>query len=409
MSASTKTRENPAHNPPWLFGILSIPYGAFNGVIVVLIPFLLRKHGVTPDRIANVIAISSIPNVWYFLYSPVVDTGLLRRTWIIIAAGVSGLCAMSAIAAQSLSLPALTILLLSGNVVAMLLSSACGAVLTTLNPTNRGRASGWYQAGSLGGGALGAGALVWATDKAPLPILAAASALFVFLPSLAALAIVETRPHRMSIGPLFRALGSDVWDVLRSRATLIGLVFFLSPVGSSAVANLISSVGPDYHASDAQVAFVSGLAGGLLSALGCLIGGWICDRMSRTVAYAAAGLLSVPFSAWLAFGPATPFTYAGGYVGYSLSTGIAYAAFTALELDVLGPRPHAAGTAYSLLGASGNLPIAYMTWLDGVGYKHSGARGLMTVDLLANGIGGVILLLFGIYYARTRLQNASTP
>ena len=86
-----------------------------------------------------------------------------------------------------------------------------------------------------------------------------------------------------------------------------------------------------------------------------------------------------------------------------------YAAFTALELDVLGPRPHAAGTAYSLLGASGNLPIAYMTWLDGVGYKHSGARGLMTVDLLANGIGGVLLLLFGIYYARTRLQNASTP
>src|SRR2546427_6505646 len=136
--ASTST-DSSSRNPPWLFGILSIPYGAFNGVIVVLIPFLLRKHGVTPDRIANVIAISSIPNVWYFLYAPVVDTGLLRRTWIIIAAGVSGLCALSAIAAQSLSLPALTILLLSGNVVAMLLSSACGAVLTTLNPMNRGR------------------------------------------------------------------------------------------------------------------------------------------------------------------------------------------------------------------------------------------------------------------------------
>src|SRR2546429_5777907 len=138
-SSGRMSRDNPA----WLFGILSIPYGVFNGILVVLIPFLLRKHGVTPDRIANVIAISSIPNVWYFLYSPVVDTGLLRRTWIIIAAGVSGLCAMSAIAGQSMSLPALTILLLSGNVVAMLLSSACGAVLTTLNPMNRGRASGW--------------------------------------------------------------------------------------------------------------------------------------------------------------------------------------------------------------------------------------------------------------------------
>src|SRR2546422_4357455 len=196
-----------SQNPPWLFGILSIPYGVFNGILVVLIPFLLRKHGVSPDRIANVIAISSIPNVWYFLWSPVVDTGLLRRTWVLIAAAVSGVCGAIAIAAASLSLTQLTVLLLAGNVVAMLLSSACGAVLTTLDPAKRGRASGWYQAGNLGGGALGAGALVWAADKAPLPVLAAAGALFVFLPSLAALAIVETRPHRMSIGPLFRALG----------------------------------------------------------------------------------------------------------------------------------------------------------------------------------------------------------
>src|SRR5947199_8053119 len=75
------TMERGSRNPPWLFGILSIPYGVFNGLLVVLIPFLLRKHGVSPDRIANVIAISSIPNVWYFLWSPVVDTGLLRRTW----------------------------------------------------------------------------------------------------------------------------------------------------------------------------------------------------------------------------------------------------------------------------------------------------------------------------------------
>src|SRR3989454_7793020 len=136
-----------SQNPPWLFGILSIPYGVFNGILVVLIPFLLRKHGVSPDRIANVIAISSIPNVWYFLWSPVVDTGLLRRTWVLIAAGLSGLCGSVAIAATSLSLAQLTILLLAGNVVAMLLSSALGAVLTVFNPCKRGRARGWDQAG----------------------------------------------------------------------------------------------------------------------------------------------------------------------------------------------------------------------------------------------------------------------
>src|SRR5438105_1004918 len=172
--ASTST-DSSSRNPPWLFGILSIPYGAFNGIIVVLMPFLLRKHGVSPDRIATVIAVSSIPNVWYFVWSPVVDTGLLRRTWILIAAGISGVCGSIAIAATSLSLTELTVLLLAGNVVAMLLSSACGAILTTLNPINRGKASGWYNAGNLGGGALGAGAAIWAADKVTLPVLALAA------------------------------------------------------------------------------------------------------------------------------------------------------------------------------------------------------------------------------------------
>lgn len=307
---------------------------------------------------------------------------------------------MIAVALPGLSLPQLTVLLLAGNVVGMLLSSANGAVLTNLNPAHRGRASGWYQAGNLGGGALGAGAAIWMADKVSLPLLAAASGVLVFLPALAALRIAEEPVPRLPILPRFRAMGRDVWDVLRAPATLMGLVFFLSPVGSSAIANLISSVGPDYHASDNQVAFVSGIAGGLLSALGCVIGGFLCDRMNRMTAYALAGLLSVPFSLWMALRTGSPLAYAGGYTGYALASGIAYAAFTALELDVLGQRPHAAGTAYSLLGASGNLPIVYMTWVDGAGYKRRGARGMMGMDALANGVFGALLLIFAWHAAR---------
>jgi hypothetical protein len=46
-----------------------------------------------------------------------------------------------------------------------------------------------------------------------------------------------------------------------------------------------------------------------------------------------------------------------------------------------------------------------MTWFDGIGYKYSGARGLMAVDSLANGIGGVLLLLFTAYYARSATSS----
>jgi len=372
-----------------------MPYGAFNAVITVLMPFLLRKHGVPVDRIAGMVAVSAIPNFWYFLWSPVVDIGFLRRTWVLIAAGVSAVCAWIAIVWVTASLPQLTALLFAGNIFSMLLSSSCGAVLsTTIHPLARGRASGWYNAGNLGGGALGAGAAIWLAGFMPIVGLAFTSAAMVFLPALAALAIFEEPSPHLAPAVLFRALGRDVWELLRAPATWAGLVFFLSPVGSAAITNLISSVGPDYHASDAQVAWVSGIAGGLLAALGCMLGGFICDRMSRMAAYALAGLLSAVFSAWMALGKASPFTYTGGYAGYALSAGIAYAAFTALELEVLGKRRHAAGTAYSLLGSSGNLPISYMTWIDGAAYKRSGARGLMGADALANAVGALLLLVF---------------
>ena len=392
-------------NPPWLFGILNVPYGTFNAITTLLIPFLLRNRGFPVNEIANVVAISSIPTVWYFLWSPVVDVGLMRRTWVFVAVGASALCAWIAIVWSSASLIQITSILFTGSVVGMLLSSANGAILQTLNPAIRGRASGWYQAGNLGGGALGAGATIWlAGILHPMTLGIVASALIV-LPALAAWRISEERAARLPPFALFRALAHDVGDVLKAPRTLIGLVFFLSPVGSAAVMNLISSVGPDYHASDSQVAFVSGLAGGILSAIGCMVGGLICDRMNRMAAYALAGLSSAVFAVWMAVGPANAFTYTGGYTGYSLAAGFAYAAFTALVLEVLGKRPHAAGSAYSLLVASGNVPIAYMTWVDGVAYKHASVKGLMGADAFANGAGGVILLLFARFAARRWLHR----
>lgn len=126
-------------------------------------------------------------------------------------------------------------------------------------------------------------------------------------------------------------------------------------------------------------------------------------------AYALAGFISAAFAIWTALGPASPFTYAGGYTGYALGAGSAYAVFTALELEVLGKRRHAAGTAYSLLGASGNLSIAWMTWLDGAAYKRGGARGLATADALANGMGAVLLLLFAGYAAHRWLPEDALP
>jgi PAT family beta-lactamase induction signal transducer AmpG len=388
-------------NPPWLFGILTVPTGVgYWGVNGLLIPYLLRQHGVSVDRIAGVVAIASIPGVWFFLASPVVDLGLKRRTWILLSCVCSALATGLAILQSAGSLEWVTGLLFTAIALGGVATAATGAVMTTIRPEIRGQASGWTQVGNVGAGALGGGVGVWMASFCGLPVLAAAAAVVMLIPALAALWIVE-KPHpRMPPRRLFAELGHDIWDLLRSRRTCVGLLFFLSPVGAGAVAGLISSVAPDYHASNAEVAWVTGAGGGLLLAMGGLLGGFICDRMHRMTAYAVFGILAGTAGAWLALGPPTPFTYGAGFAAYALATGLTFAAFTALILEVLGHGRRAAATGYSLLFSSGNLPLAYMTWLDGTGYKHAGARGLMGVDALSNIAGGVLLLLLARYCIR---------
>lgn len=377
--------------------MLVIPYGFTSAVTVILMPYLLRKYGVSVDQIAGVVAVSTIPAIWSFLWSPLADAGLRRRTCLLIAAVAAGLAASTAVLGVHGPLTILTALLFLANACAGLLSSANGALLTAMPEALRGRSAGWYQAGNLGGGAIGGGLVIWLADNASLTLVALAIAAATILPALAAFLIEEPVPLRRAIGPQITGLFHDLREVFASRRTWLGLVFFLSPVGSAAIGNLISGVGPDYHASGTVVLWVTGIAGGLLSAGGCFIGGVVADRMNRMVAYALAGALAAVFGVYLALGLATPFTYAVGYAAYSVSAGFAYSVYTALLLDVVGKRKHAAAAAYSTLNASGNVPIAYMTWLDGVGYKHWGARGLMATDAVANGVFAGVLLLVAMF------------
>jgi MFS family permease len=377
--------------------VLVLPYGFTNSVTALLMPYLLRKYGMPVDKIASVVAIALLPAIWSFLWSPLADTGLRKRSWIVISGLSAGIAAAVAILGVHGSATLLTALLFLSNAFTGLLSSACGALLTVMPETMRGRSAGWYQAGNIGGGTIGGGAVIWLADHASLAVVAMAIAGAMVLPALAALLIDEPPPVQRALIPQIKGMGHDLRELLRSRRTWLGLAFFLSPVGTAAIQNLISGVGQDYHASGNEVAVVTGVAGGLISAFGCYIGGFVADKMNRMVAYALAGGFAAIFGLWLAFGPATPFTYAAAYSGYSLAAGFAYAVYTALLLDVIGETRHAAAFAYSTLNASGNASISYMTWLDGVGYKHWGTRGLMSTDAAANGVFMVILLMVAAF------------
>ncbi|MGO9831837.1 MAG: MFS transporter [Myxococcaceae bacterium] len=397
-----------AGNAPWLFGVLRTSFGFTTAVAGILVPYLLRQHGTAVDRIAGVVAVAMLPMVWAFLYSPLADTGLRRRTWVLVSSAAAGLAAAVAILTVGGSLAVLTTLLFVSVAAAGLNGAAVGGLLTHVSASARGQAAGWSQAGNIGAGAVGGGLLIWLADRAPLWGVALAIALAIVLPSLVALRMEEAAPARHALGPLLRGLFHDVRELALSGRTWIGLLFFLSPAGSFAVGNLISGLGPDYHASSNAVVWVAGIGGGLLAMLGSFLGAAIADRVNRMAAYALVALAGAAVAAYLALGPATAFTYALGYSAYALASGVSYCIFTALILDVVGQRRHAAATAYSLFNASGNVAITYMLWLDGVGYRRGGARGLMGVDALANGASALLLLVVA-FAARRFWYPAPSP
>ena len=385
------------HNAPALFAVLVLPYAFTTSVTVVLMPYLLRKYGVPVDQIATIVVIANLPTIWSFLCSPLADVGLRRRSWIIVSALGAGLAGGASIPGIQGSHVVLTALLFLMNTFAGLLSSACGALLTAMPIELRGRSAGWYQGGNTGGAAIGGGLLIWLADHATLPNLAAVILAATLLPAFATFLIHEPLRVRAAIGPKVKGLVHDMKGIFQARRTWIGLVFVLSPVGSAAIGNLISGMGQDYHTSGNEVMWVTGIGGGLLSALGCLIGGVVADKIGRMFAYALAGGLAALFGVYLGFAHATPFTYAAGYSGYAISAGFAYAVFTAMVLDIVGRREHAAASGYAVLNSAGNLPIVYMTWLDGLGYRHWGARGLMATDAAANGGFAIVLLVIAIF------------
>ncbi len=381
-----------------------MPNGITNAVIAILMPFVLRKHGVPVDRIAEVVAVGGLPWIWYFAYSPIVDLGLRRRTWILISAPGAALLCSIAILLTGGALPLLTTLLFLASAVAVLQSTVNGTLLTELSTSVRGRASGWVQAGNLGAGAIGGGVAIWIAGIASLPVLALSIFVLITGPAAAAFLLHESQQEpkpegERSLSATFGPLWRDLRATFLAPRTWFGLVFFLSPVGCGALGNLISSMGPDYHAPDSEVLWVTGIASGLLSAAGAFVGGYVCDRMNRMVAYALSGGLTAVFALYLMLGPHNAFTFAAGYSGYSIANGFAYAVFTALVLEVLGSRRKASGTAYAILLSSGNFPISYMTWIDGLGYKRWGAMGLTGVDAITEG-GGALLLLLVAWYAR---------
>jgi MFS family permease len=141
---------------PWLFSCLIAPDAVISlGLASGALTFLLRNEGVAPDRAASIAALIALPHAIYFLWGPITDFWIRRRSWLMIAAAAAALAVLAAFHQPTLAVPWAVRLLFLGACFGVVVAAACGGMMGTLaSETNKRRASSFYQSGSLAIGAV---------------------------------------------------------------------------------------------------------------------------------------------------------------------------------------------------------------------------------------------------------------
>lgn len=395
---------------PFHFFFLVLPYGVSFGFVNVALPYVARQRGLGIEAIGSVIAAAFLPHSWKFLWAPLVDTTLTRKTWYLIALVLValGTFASMAMPITPSSLGALTAVVMVSQIGLTLLYMACEGTLGRAVPKERkSTAAAWLQAGSFLGLGVGGGAAIELVSHLPGAIAGLLVATTLLACAFPLLSFDEPpAAARGSPAAALRSLGRDLRGLVRTRSGIMALALCASAVGAGAAGNLFGALADDWHASRGVVELTSGWLAGIVSALGAGAGGWLVRRMDRRLAYCLAGGLTAAAGVLMAELPHTSATYAVFTLAYAAFTGMAYAAFSAFAFETIGQESVA--TKYSILASLLNLAISFKTGVDSHAHGSFGPAGVLLVDAALTA-GGVLLICVTMALTRSANRRSGAP
>jgi predicted MFS family arabinose efflux permease len=366
-----------------IFLPLFAPFGISSGYVSVTLAFLLSRAGLSTLEITTIIAATLWVQTWKMLWAPIIDTVGNPKLWYGLGAtGVGAtILAMSVLPATAREVPAITLLALLSSAASTLVSMSSEIFLAQCVPAPmQGRASGWAQAGNLGGGGVGGGlglllaehvSQQWVSGAVLAVICFACWGCVRFVPPAR-----RTRSVRSYLDEL-KGVARDVWEVARSRVGYLALILMVLPIASGAAP--WPAIAGEWGAGADLVALVNGVVGGLASAAGALAGGYVCDRMSPSRSYCVFGLMAGAIAVAMAWWARTPAAFIVFTLGYSAAVGCGYAAYSAIVLQAIGQR--SAATNFNLMAALSNVPIALMTSFDGWVHDRFGTGAMLYGEL----------------------------
>jgi len=379
---------------PWVFGLLIAPMGVLsNGLIGGALFFLLLHQGVPTVRAAEIVGLLNTPQWIYFLWSPITDFWMRRRSWLIASATAAAVVMLFAFRQPSLGSPAAALMFLSACLGQLIVAASGGMMGALQGVRSRRRAGSFYQSGSLAFGALAVFALVGLSSRLQLGALGWVMAAMIALPSLAALAapeqpVIEGR----SLGATFQQIAHEFKATFLHWGALPYTLIMLFPMCSGSMIQILPGLARDYHISDQQVAWINGPLAALLTAAGALAAAAITTRIRVPVVYLSLGLVNAATLCILWLGPLQPMVYFVGAVLFLFTIGAGYAFFTNVALEFLGGSGKSGSSRYAIINSLGNIPVAYMASIDGICAGRWGARAASGADVLLSTLGATLLL-----------------
>lgn len=372
----------PVH--PSVFTLLILPLGIMTGYVTVTLAYLFSKEGISVEKVAALVAAVLLPHIFKFIWAPIVDSTLSLKKWYLIANVISalGILATGILPVKESSLPLLTFIIIFSNFMVTFLCMATEGLMAYDVPEKlKGRAGGFFSAGNLGGTGIGGGAGLWLAQRLPEEWMVAAILAITCLFCCIGLFFLKEpkstiREHRIS--KTYQNLFKDVWSTLKTKMGFLALFLCFLTLGTGAASSLWSAVAKDWSASADTVALVTGVMGGLLSTTGCLLGGWICDRINRQSAYLLFGLLGALCAVGMAYSPKTELMFIIWTSVYAVVLGLGLAALTAFILEAIGKG--AAATKYNIYASLSNSPVYLMIYIEGWAHTRWGPKGMLNTE-----------------------------
>lgn len=399
------------------FFLLYMTEGIPLGFTATAIVTQMRRRGLGPAQTGIFVGMLYLPWAWKWLVGPVVDVLHSRRLgrrrgWILAMHGLMclGLLALMPINfVNQLGLfTAIVVLinLFSATQDVAIDALACGV----LSEAERGLANGMMFAGAYVGQAVGGSVVLYLTEHVPFNATFAyvigailSVTVFVVLP----MREPESDSGRGSLRDVTGRIREYAGDALKAffgtRAAVAGLAFALLPIGAYALSlALQSNLAVELGFTNSGIASLT-LVSTIISAGGCVVGGWLSDRFGRRMMlamYIACTAIPTIYLAWImqrhgwvlprdakaaAAAPAALITaFWVANIVFALFQGLLYGTRTALFMDICTPK--VAATQFTAYMALMNVVIWYSANWQG----YVAERWGYPTALLIDGLGGVL-------------------